>query len=116
GQPVAGVIALNLGQAKAVVLAIDDSESMAGAPLRDAVNAASRFIAAKPRADAVAVLSFGPHPISLSGLSTATIDTDAALRHITVASDQGTALYDAIVQGAAQQRDSPLVGRVLIVL
>jgi tight adherence protein B len=116
GLPVTGVVALNLGQAKAVVLAIDDSESMAGAPLRDAIAAASNFIAAKPRADAVAVLSFGPHPVSLSGLSTATIDTDAALRNITVASHQGTALYDAIVQGSAQLRDSPLLGRVLIVL
>ena len=116
GKPVAGLSAVNLGHAKAVVLAIDDSRSMKGAPLRDAVAAAASFIAAKPRADAVAVLSFGPHPVSLSSLSTATIDTDAALRNVTVAGRQGTALYDAIVQGAAQLRASPLAGRVLIVL
>ena len=78
--------------------------------------AARSFIASKPRADAIAVLAFGPHPVSLSGLSTATIDTDVALRNITVAGRQGTALYDAIVAGAGQLRASPLVGRVLIVL
>jgi tight adherence protein B len=116
GRPVAGLIAQNLGHAKAVVLAIDDSRSMAGGPLRAAVAAARNFIASKPRADAIAVLAFGPHPIQLSGLSTATIDTDVALRNVRLAGHQGTALYDAIVQGAGQLRASPLVGRVLIVL
>jgi tight adherence protein B len=116
GRPVAGLIAQNLGHAKAVVLAIDDSRSMAGGPLRAAVAAARDFIASKPRADAIAVLAFGPHPIQLSGLSTATIDTDVALRNVRLAGRQGTALYDAIVQGAGQLRASPLVGRVLIVL
>ena len=76
GHPVAGLVSQNLGHAKAVVLAIDDSRSMIGAPLAAAVAAAQSFIKSKPRADAVAVLSFGPHPVSLSGLSTATIDTD----------------------------------------
>jgi tight adherence protein B len=116
GKPVAGLIAQNLGNAKAVVLAIDNSRSMKGAPLRAAVAAARSFIVAKPRADAIAVLAFGPHPVSLSGLSTATIDTDVALRNVTVAGRQGTALYDAIVAGTGQLRTSPLVGRVLIVL
>jgi tight adherence protein B len=116
GRPVAGLIAQNLGHAKAVVLAIDDSRSMAGGPLHAAVAAARNFIASKPRADAIAVLAFGPHPVQLSGLSTATIDTDVALRGVRLAGRQGTALYDAIVQGAGQLRASPLVGRVLIVL
>src|SRR6266852_5267319 len=116
GLPVAGLIAQNLGHAKAVVLAIDDSKSMAGAPLLAAVAAARSFIAGKPPADAVAVLAFGPHPVPLSSLSTATIDTDAALRNVTVAGRPGTALYDAIVAGTGQLRTSPLVGRVLIVL
>src|SRR5882724_13355424 len=40
GKPVAGLIAQNLGNAKAVVLAIDNSRSMKGAPLRAAVAAA----------------------------------------------------------------------------
>src|SRR5207253_7806285 len=91
-------------------------KSMKGAPLLAAVAAARSFVAAKPRADAIAVLQFGPHPISLSSLSTATIDADAALRNVSVAGRQGTALYDAIVSSAGQLRASPLAGRVLIVL
>jgi tight adherence protein B len=116
GLPVAGLVAQNLGHAKGVVLAIDDSKSMAGAPLLAAVAAARSFIAGKPPADAVALLTFGPHAVALSSLSTATIDTDVALRNVTVAGRPGTALYDAIVAGAGQLRDSRLVGRVLIVL
>ena len=116
GKPVAGVIAHNLGRAKAVVLAIDDSKSMAGAPLVAAVAAARSFIAAKPRSDAVAVLTFGPRAVSLSSLSTATIDTDAALRNVVVASRRGTALYDALIAGTDELAASPFVGRVLIVL
>ena len=116
GRPVAGLTMQNLGVATAVVLAVDDSHSMAGGPLRDAVAAARGFIAGKPSADAIAVLSFGPHPVSLSSLSTATIDSDAALRNIGLADRPGTALYDAVVAGAEQLRSSRLAGRVLIVL
>src|SRR6185437_6860497 len=40
GTPVAGVQAANLGRAKSVVLAVDRSQSMRGASLRDATDAA----------------------------------------------------------------------------
>lgn len=116
GLPVVGLTEENLGRAKAVVLAVDDSRSMRGKPLADAAAAARGFVAAKPAADAIGVVAFGPHPLMLSSLSTATIDADAALRDLTVASRDGTALYDAIVASAEQLRESPLAGRVLIVL
>src|SRR4029453_6186845 len=41
----------NLGAEKSVVLAIDRSQSMRGAPLANAVTAARSFLAAKPAAD-----------------------------------------------------------------
>ncbi|HEY5058478.1 MAG TPA: type II secretion system F family protein [Gaiellaceae bacterium] len=116
GVPVVGLTEENLGRAKAVVLAVDDSRSMRGKPLADAATAASGFVAAKPAADAIAVVAFGPRPTLLSSLSTATIDADAALRDLSVASRDGTALYDAIVTSAEQLRASSLAGRVLIVL
>jgi tight adherence protein B len=116
GLPVVGLTEENLGRAKAVVLAVDDSRSMRGKPLADATAAARGFVAAKPAADAIGVVAFGPHPLMLSSLSTATIDADAALRDLSVASRDGTALYDAIVASAEQLRESPLAGRVLIVL
>jgi len=116
GSPVVGLTEENLGRAKAVVLAIDDSRSMRGKPLAAAAAAARDFVGRKPAADAIAVVAFGPRPIALSSFSTATIDADAALRDLAVASRQGTALYDAIVLSAQQLQSSPLAGRVLIVL
>ena len=100
GHPVVGLDAQNLGQAKAVVLAVDDSQSMAGKPLADAAAAARTFVAAKSDADAIAVVEFGRHPIQLSNLSTAALDSDSALGQITVAGQPGTALYDAIATSA----------------
>ncbi len=116
GQPVTGLTAQNLGRAKAVVLAVDDSQSMRGRPLADAIAAAHSFVDAKPSADAIAIEEFGPSPVILSGLSTATIDADAALRNLAVARRQGTALYDAIEAAARQLDGSGLAARVLIVL
>jgi tight adherence protein B len=116
GQPVVGYEAQNLGQAKAVVLAVDDSQSMAGKPLADAAAAARVFVAAKSDADAIAVVEFGRHPIQLSNLSTAALDSDSALGQITVAGQPGTALYDAIGVSSGLLQASTLQGRVLIVL
>ena len=116
GRRVVGLSAENLGRAKAVVLAVDDSKSMAGPPLAAAAAAARSFVAAKPAADAIAVLEFGRRPTQLSSLSTATIDADTALSQITLAQQPGTALYDAIASAANLLRASSLQGRVLIVL
>ena len=46
-QPVADLSAQNLGCSKAVVLGVDRSRSMRGAPLADAAAAARSFVAAK---------------------------------------------------------------------
>ena len=116
GLRVVGLDAENLGRAKAVVLAVDDSQSMAGKPLAAAAAAARSFVAAKPSADAIAVVEFGRRPIELSGLSTATIDADTALSQISEAGQSGTALYDAIGLSSDLLRKSSLPSRVLIVL
>ena len=62
GRRVVGLDAENLGRAKAVVLAVDNSQSMAGKPLAAAAAAARSFVAAKPAADAIAVVEFGRRP------------------------------------------------------
>ena len=116
GLRVVGLDAENLGRAKAVVLAVDNSQSMAGKPLAAAAAAARSFVEAKPAADAIAVVEFGRRPIELSGLSTATIDADTALSQITEAGQPGTALYDAIGVSSDLLRTSSLPSRVLIVL
>ena len=116
GHAVVGLDTQNLGQAKAVVLAVDDSQSMAGKPLAAAAAAARSFVAAKGNADAIAVVEFGRRPVQLSSLSTATIDSDIALSQITEATQPGTALYDAIGLSSDLLQASTLQSHVLIVL
>jgi tight adherence protein B len=116
GAPVVGLESRNLGRAKAVVLAVDVSRSMAGKPLADAIAAARGFVDSKPRSDAISIIEFGPHPIQLSGFSSATIDADAAIRNMELARLPGTALYDAIELAANNLATTAQAGRVCIVL
>src|SRR5690242_9432335 len=104
----------NLGRAKSVVLAIDHSQSMRGAPLARAVAAARTFLAQKPAGDRLAVASFATHPSMLTDFSTDRPDADGALQSITVDPVQGTTLYDALVRESALLAGEPLDGRVII--
>ncbi|HEY7004671.1 MAG TPA: type II secretion system F family protein [Gaiellaceae bacterium] len=116
GDPVAGLSATNLGSSKSVVIAIDRSHSMLGPALGQATAAARSFIAAKPAGDRVSVLAFGSSAVALTGFSTSTIDADTALRNVTADSVEGTALYDAVVQGSNLLGSETMSARVLILL
>ena len=116
GQPVAGLQEQNLGRVKAIAALIDRSQSMRGAPLADAVAAARSFVGAKQAADELAVVAFGSKAQTLSPFSTVKLDADSALAHLATDKARGTALYDAIVAAARQLENSPLPGRVIIVL
>lgn len=116
GLPVAGLEEQNLGQAKAIAALIDRSQSMRGTPLNDAVAAARSFVGAKQSADELAVIAFGSKAQTLSPFSTANLDADSALSHLTTDPARGTALYDAITSAANQLQNESLPGRVIIVL
>ena len=57
---------------------------MQGAAIQNAVSAARTFIATKPPADRVMLIGFGHQAVRLTGFSSATIDTDAALESLAV--------------------------------
>lgn len=116
GAAVVGLQAQNLGAAKAVVLALDRSQSMAGRSLADATTAAKTFVSLKGGSDQVAVVEFGRRAVELTGFSVAGGDADAALGAVRVDSRSGTALYDAVVLAAQQLGAQPLPGRVLVLL
>src|SRR5262249_32584324 len=59
GRPVQGLNVQGLGRSKAVLLGIDRSKSMHGAPLNRAVAAARQYLNSKPNSDRVGVVSFG---------------------------------------------------------
>ncbi|MBA2615386.1 MAG: VWA domain-containing protein [Actinobacteria bacterium] len=114
GGPVAALRAENLGRAKSIVLAIDRSQSMKGAPLADAIAAARTFIAAKPAQDRIAVATFATEPVLLTGFSTATTDADGALRSIAVDAVQGTTFFDALVLASGALAEESMPGRVIL--
>jgi tight adherence protein B len=116
GKAVAGLDATNLGSSKSVVIAIDRSRSMLGKPLTDASAAAAGFVAGKPSADRIAVVTFATQAVALTGFSTATIDSDLALRSIAVDQVVGTKLYDAVVLSADLLKTEPEGGRVVILV
>ncbi len=116
GRPVVGFQAVNLGAAKSVVVAIDNSQSMRGRAIADAAAAARAFIDAKASGDRISVLSFGRHALQLTGFSTSSAQADGALQGLTVDRTPGTALYDAVVAAANALRGSLQPGRVIVVL
>ncbi len=108
--------AQNLGSAKSVVLAIDRSQSMKGGPLANAIAAARAFIASKPGADRVAVATFATEPLFLTEFSTTARDAAGVLGSIKVDPQQGTTLYDGLVNAASKLEAEPLPARVIIVV
>ena len=116
GVPVRVDRAENLGAEKSVVLAIDRSQSMRGAPLAHAIAAARSFLDAKPAADRLAVATFATKPQMLTDFSTERGDSDGALKSIKVDPVQGTTLYDAIVRASNTLASEPLEARVIIVV
>ena len=116
GQPVADLIATNLGRAKSIALLIDRSQSMAGKPLADAVAAARAFVAAKPPEDRIAVATFATQPTLLTSFQTSTTDADSALRTIEMDPVSGTTLYDAVVVASNSLASETYLGRVVIIV
>ena len=116
GVPVTGFDAVNLGQAKSIVLAVDRSRSMHGGALRDATIAASRFVSLKLPGDRMAAVSFATRAVRLTGFSASRLDVDAALGSLELDRKEGTALYDAIVLSSEALETESLGGRVLLLL
>ena len=116
GLPVTGLQALNLGQAKSVVLLVDRSQSMRGASLTNAVAGARAFIAAKGQNDRIEVIAFGRQAFALTRFSNSISDADAALRGLAVDARSGTALWDAVTLASHRLAAEHQPGHVIIVL
>ena len=115
GHPAAGYSAINLGREKAIVLALDRSQSMRGRPLAAAVAAARAFVGAVGARDHVSIVGFGRDAFALTRSSTPS-EAHAALDSFGVDPHAGTALYDAIVLSADRLRNDERPGRAIIVV
>jgi tight adherence protein B len=116
GRPVAGLKATNLAASKSVVVSIDRSRSMLGQALANASAGAAAFVAGKAPSDRVAVTAFGSVPVALTDFSTSTIDSDTALRQVSVDPVAGTALYAAVVQASRLLEGEKNQARILVLL
>ena len=116
GHATNGYSAVNLGREKAIVLALDRSESMRGRPLAEAVAAARSFASAAGARDHVGVVAFGRDAVALTRSSAVPAEAADALSGLTVDSQSGTALYDAIVLAAARLAGDERPGRAIVVV
>lgn len=116
GRVVTGLEAQNLGREKAVVLALDRSQSMAGSSLSDALAAARSFVDVKAAGDRLGLIAFGSGANEQAALSSSTGDLATSLDSMQVDASRGTALYAAVTQAAHALRSDPLAGRVIVLL
>jgi tight adherence protein B len=116
GGRVAGVHAFNLGAGASIVLAVDRSGSMAGAPLASAAAAARLFVARKGTADRIALVAFGSQADELTRFSADPGDALRALAGLEHDRQTGTALYDALRLSATALAAEPPGARVILLL
>jgi len=106
----------DLGSAGAMVLAVDNSDSMSGAPLRQAKAAASQFFAGQQRVRATGLVSFAHEALALTGGDAEKEDVADALASLATDLRTGTALYDAVKLSAARLEGLSDSARILVLL
>jgi len=97
-----------------VVLAIDVSGSMKGAPLADAQEAARGFVARMNPQDRVAVVAFGPSPHVATGFTSDVKTVSGAVARLSASGE--TALYDGIASAVDLLDGDATPQRVIVVL
>jgi tight adherence protein B len=105
-----------LGAEEAIVLAVDNSNSMRGEPLHEATRAASDFLARQQQAAATGLVAFGHEALDLTRANESTEDVARTLA--TLASDPqgGTSLYDAVGLSALRLQRMSNGMRILVLL
>jgi tight adherence protein B len=116
GNAVSGYTAVNLGREKALVVAVDRSQSMRGRPLAQALAAARTFVGDAGAADHVGVVVFGSTAFALGRISDAPGVAETNLGSVAVDGKSGTALYDAIVLAASRLAADDRPGRAIVVV
>jgi tight adherence protein B len=116
GRPAAYVKARELGSAEALVLALDNSESMQGAPLAEAKRAAGGFLADENGAGSTGLVVFGHEALALTRSGEQAADVARTLASIAPDTQTGTSLYDAVVTSVTRLQAMPGAARILVLL
>jgi tight adherence protein B len=116
GQRAGYVTMRELGTAEAMVLAVDNSESMQGGPLREAKRAAGSCLAEQPGMRSSGLVVFGHEALALTRPGEATAEVASAIASLRPDTQPGTSLYDAVkVSVTRLQRMSNGI-RILVLL
>jgi tight adherence protein B len=105
-----------LGAADALVLAIDNSQSMQGKPLREAKRAATGFLAQRHEQGFTGLVVFGHEALALTRPGEATSDVATAIGSLAPDTEPGTSLYDAIATSIARLQRMSGGTRILVLL
>jgi tight adherence protein B len=103
-----------LGSADALMLAVDNSGSMRGRPLREAKRAAQEFLTGAHRAGSTGLVAFGHEALGLTRPNEPSSQVIRTLMQLRPDRETGTALYDAVVSSAV--RLQPMSGTKILVL
>jgi VWFA-related protein len=108
--------ARDLGSANALVLAVDNSNSMSGAPLREAKQAAAQFLAGRRGAGTTGLVAFGHEAVALTRPTDSKSDVGHVLETLSTDAEIGTALYDAVELSVARLQRMSNSTRILVLL
>jgi tight adherence protein B len=115
GNPVVGLGVEAPGAANGVILLIDGSKSMTGKPIAGAMNAARGFMGQRNPDLPVAVMAFGPEVNTIQDFSTDKHELAAAVAKAPPL-DEGTHIYDALVNAAKLAEDANLDRATVVLL
>jgi tight adherence protein B len=110
------VRARELGSAEAMMLAVDNSASMSGRPLRQAKRAAAAFLARQSGAGDAGLVAFGHEALALTQPRDTKSDVARSLASLAPGAQKGTALYDAVDLSVARLEEMSTGSRVLVLL
>jgi tight adherence protein B len=106
-----------LGSAEAMVLAVDNSESMQGRPLREAKRAATEFLTHEQRVGTVGLVAFGHEALALTRVTgEAKSEVAHTLTALAPDAQPGTSLYDAVELSVFRLKRMSSRTRILVLL
>jgi tight adherence protein B len=108
--------ARDLGSANALVLAVDNSDSMSGAPLNEAKKAAATFLAGRRADGGTGLVAFGHEALALTRLRDSKSDVAGVLESLSTDAQVGTSLYDAVELSVARLQRMSNGSRILVLL
>jgi tight adherence protein B len=108
--------ARQLGSAEALIMAVDNSESMRGRPLREAKRAARQFLGQELHASSTGLVAFGHVALPLTRRDESKADVAATLAQLAPDTQPGTSLYDAVVASASRLERMSTGARILVLL